>query len=128
MSKKTVKVTLVRSPIGTRDSHRQTVLGLQLDKVWQGAGSRTLGLQGRLSWVHEFGDLEYAASGTYGLSPGLPTVKQANAITVAPNRLRGAVRMSAALGRQSQLSLDLVGTWAKDQNDWLAGLSYQFNW
>jgi large subunit ribosomal protein L30 len=35
MSKKTVKVTLVRSPIGTRDSHRQTVLGLGLKKINQ---------------------------------------------------------------------------------------------
>jgi large subunit ribosomal protein L30 len=30
-----VKVTLVRSPIGTRDSHRQTVLGLGLKKINQ---------------------------------------------------------------------------------------------
>jgi large subunit ribosomal protein L30 len=35
MSKKTVKVTLVRSPIGTRDSHRATVLGLGLKKINQ---------------------------------------------------------------------------------------------
>ncbi len=35
MSKKTVKVTLVRSPIGTRDSHRATVLGLGLKKMHQ---------------------------------------------------------------------------------------------
>ncbi len=33
MSKKTVKVTLVRSPIGTRGTHRATVLGLGLRKV-----------------------------------------------------------------------------------------------
>ena len=30
MSKKTLKVTLVRSPIGTRADHRATVLGLGL--------------------------------------------------------------------------------------------------
>ncbi len=35
MSTKTVKVTLVRSPIGTRDSHRATVLGLGLKKMHQ---------------------------------------------------------------------------------------------
>ena len=35
MSKKTVKVTLVKSPIGTRDSHRATVLGLGLKKINQ---------------------------------------------------------------------------------------------
>jgi large subunit ribosomal protein L30 len=35
MSKKTVKVTLVRSPVGTRESHRQTVLGLGLKKIRQ---------------------------------------------------------------------------------------------
>jgi len=35
MSNKTVKVTLVRSPIGTRDSHRATVLGLGLKKLHQ---------------------------------------------------------------------------------------------
>ena len=35
MSNKTVKVTLVRSPIGTRDSHRATVLGLGLKKMHQ---------------------------------------------------------------------------------------------
>jgi large subunit ribosomal protein L30 len=35
MSKKTVKVTLVRSPVGTRESHRQTVLGLGLKKINQ---------------------------------------------------------------------------------------------
>jgi len=35
MSKKTLKVTLVRSPIGTRDSHRATVLGLGLKKINQ---------------------------------------------------------------------------------------------
>jgi large subunit ribosomal protein L30 len=33
--KKTLKVRLVRSPIGTRDSHRQTVLGLGLKKINQ---------------------------------------------------------------------------------------------
>ena len=33
MSKKTVKVTLVRSPAGTRASHRATVLGLGLKKI-----------------------------------------------------------------------------------------------
>lgn len=32
---KTVKVTLVRSPIGTRRSHRDTVLGLGLKKIRQ---------------------------------------------------------------------------------------------
>jgi large subunit ribosomal protein L30 len=35
MSKKTLKVTLVKSPIGTRDSHRATVLGLGLKKINQ---------------------------------------------------------------------------------------------
>jgi large subunit ribosomal protein L30 len=35
MSKKTVKVTLVKSPIGTRETHRATVLGLGLKKVNQ---------------------------------------------------------------------------------------------
>lgn len=35
MSEKTVKVTLVRSPIGTRDSHRATVLGLGLKRLHQ---------------------------------------------------------------------------------------------
>lgn len=35
MSNKTVKVTLVRSPIGTRGSHRATVLGLGLKKINQ---------------------------------------------------------------------------------------------
>jgi large subunit ribosomal protein L30 len=35
MSKKTLKVTLVRSPIGTRGSHRATVLGLGLKKMNQ---------------------------------------------------------------------------------------------
>ncbi len=35
MDKKTLKVTLVRSPIGTRESHRATVLGLGLKKVNQ---------------------------------------------------------------------------------------------
>ncbi len=32
---KTVKVTLERSPIGTRKSHRDTVLGLGLKKIRQ---------------------------------------------------------------------------------------------
>lgn len=35
MTKKTVKVTLVRSPIGTRGSHKATVLGLGLKKLNQ---------------------------------------------------------------------------------------------
>ena len=35
MSKKTVKVQLVRSPIGTRASHRGTVLGLGLKRIRQ---------------------------------------------------------------------------------------------
>jgi len=35
MSNKTVKVTLVRSPIGTRESHRATVLGLGLKRLHQ---------------------------------------------------------------------------------------------
>jgi len=35
MAKKTVKVTLVRSPIGTRGSHKATVLGLGLKKLNQ---------------------------------------------------------------------------------------------
>ena len=35
MASKTLKVTLVRSPIGTRDSHRATVRGLGLKKVNQ---------------------------------------------------------------------------------------------
>ena len=35
MSKKTLKVTLVRSPNGTRGTHRATVLGLGLKKVNQ---------------------------------------------------------------------------------------------
>lgn len=35
MSTKTVKVTLVRSPIGTRESHRATVIGLGLKKMHQ---------------------------------------------------------------------------------------------
>ena len=39
MEKKTRKVTLVKSPIGTRESHRATVLGLGLKKLHQ---SRTL--------------------------------------------------------------------------------------
>ncbi len=33
MTKKTVTVTLVRSPIGTPGSHRQTVRGLGLRKI-----------------------------------------------------------------------------------------------
>ena len=33
--RKTVKVTLVRSPIGTRQEHRATVLGLGLKKINQ---------------------------------------------------------------------------------------------
>jgi large subunit ribosomal protein L30 len=32
-AKKTVKVTLVRSPIGTRESHRATVRGLGLRRL-----------------------------------------------------------------------------------------------
>jgi large subunit ribosomal protein L30 len=32
-SNKTVKVTLVRSPIGTRESHRATVRGLGLRRI-----------------------------------------------------------------------------------------------
>jgi len=35
MSKKTVKVTLVRSPIGCRSDHRATVLGLGLKRLRQ---------------------------------------------------------------------------------------------
>lgn len=35
MSDKKVKVTLVRSPIGTRQKHRATVLGLGLKKIRQ---------------------------------------------------------------------------------------------
>jgi large subunit ribosomal protein L30 len=35
VEKKTLKVTLVRSPIGTRESHRATVLGLGLKKIRQ---------------------------------------------------------------------------------------------
>ena len=35
MSDKKVKVTLVRSPIGTRSKHRATVLGLGLKKIRQ---------------------------------------------------------------------------------------------
>ena len=34
-SKKTVKVTLVKSPIGTNADHRATVLGLGLKKIRQ---------------------------------------------------------------------------------------------
>jgi len=39
MEKKTVTVKLVKSPIGTRESHRATVLGLGLKKLHQ---TRTL--------------------------------------------------------------------------------------
>jgi large subunit ribosomal protein L30 len=39
MEKKTLQVTLVKSPIGTRGSHRATVLGLGLKKINQ---TRTL--------------------------------------------------------------------------------------
>lgn len=35
MEKKTLKVTLVRSPIGTRATHKATVLGLGLKKLHQ---------------------------------------------------------------------------------------------
>ena len=35
MANKTVKVTLVRSPIGCRADHRQTVTGLGLKKIRQ---------------------------------------------------------------------------------------------
>jgi large subunit ribosomal protein L30 len=35
MSKKTLKVTLVRSPAGTRGSHKATVLGLGLKRMHQ---------------------------------------------------------------------------------------------
>lgn len=35
MAKKTVKIKLVRSPIGTRESHRATVLGLGLKRLNQ---------------------------------------------------------------------------------------------
>ena len=35
MEKKTVKVTLVKSPIGCKKAHRQTVLGLGLKKIRQ---------------------------------------------------------------------------------------------
>jgi large subunit ribosomal protein L30 len=35
MSARTLKVTLVRSPIGTRASHKATVLGLGLKKLNQ---------------------------------------------------------------------------------------------
>lgn len=35
MTRKTLKVTLVRSPIGTRGSHKATVLGLGLKKLNQ---------------------------------------------------------------------------------------------
>jgi large subunit ribosomal protein L30 len=33
MSKATVKVTLVKSPIGTKAGHRETVLGLGLKRI-----------------------------------------------------------------------------------------------
>ena len=33
--KKTIKVTLVKSPIGTNEDHRATVLGLGLKKIRQ---------------------------------------------------------------------------------------------
>ena len=36
--KKTLKVTLVKSPIGTNADHRATVLGLGLKKIRQTAG------------------------------------------------------------------------------------------
>ena len=52
MEKKTLKVTLVKSPIGTRESHRATVLGLGLKKLHQ---SRTLedtpAVRGRINKV-----------------------------------------------------------------------------
>lgn len=35
MSKKTLKVTLVKSPIGSKSDHRATVLGLGLKKMNQ---------------------------------------------------------------------------------------------
>jgi large subunit ribosomal protein L30 len=35
MSKPTVKVTLVKSPVGTKSDHRATVLGLGLKKMHQ---------------------------------------------------------------------------------------------
>ena len=35
MEKKTIKVTLVKSPIGCKKAHRQTVLGLGLKKIRQ---------------------------------------------------------------------------------------------
>jgi large subunit ribosomal protein L30 len=35
MSKATVKVTLVKSPIGAKGGHRETVLGLGLKKMGQ---------------------------------------------------------------------------------------------
>jgi large subunit ribosomal protein L30 len=35
MSKKTLKVTLVRSPVGCKSDHRATVLGLGLKKMHQ---------------------------------------------------------------------------------------------
>jgi large subunit ribosomal protein L30 len=35
MANKTLKVTLVKSPIGTRGSHKDTVLGLGLKKIRQ---------------------------------------------------------------------------------------------
>ena len=35
MAKKTIKVTLIKSPIGTKADHRATVLGLGLKKIRQ---------------------------------------------------------------------------------------------
>jgi large subunit ribosomal protein L30 len=35
MTKKTLKVTLVKSPIGTKNGHRETVLGLGLKRINQ---------------------------------------------------------------------------------------------
>ncbi|RPH67345.1 MAG: 50S ribosomal protein L30 [Burkholderiales bacterium] len=52
MSKKTLKVTLVKSPIGTRDSHRATVLGLGLKKINQTRELEdTLAVRGMISKV-----------------------------------------------------------------------------
>ena len=107
-------------------SRCQTVPGLRFDRVWQGHDSRVPGLQGRLAWVHDSGDLIYACSGTCTLTPELPTVEQASTISLAHNLLRGGVRMSATLGRQGLLSRDPGGTWAQDQDDWKAGLSHRF--
>lgn len=41
MEKKTLKVTLVKSPIGTRESHRATVLGLGLKSFARAARWKT---------------------------------------------------------------------------------------